>query len=211
MTFSREPFNPLHKIHLGNNVARELLRQPLSPLGMDEPFKGAGIYAIYYFGDFPDYQLLAKANAELVCKLPLYVGKAVPSGSRKGGDFVSTEQEPCLFKRLKEHAQSIEATSNLRLNDFACRYLLVDDIWIPLAESRLIAHFHPLWNAIAGFGIHDPGKGRSQQRLSDWGTLHPGRPFERNRPAGRSLTAIKAAIHSHLQKFLLPKDAALEL
>lgn len=211
MIFSREPFNPLHKVHLGNNVARELLKQPTSSLAIGDQFKGAGIYAIYYFGDFPEYQPVAQHNKDMACNLPIYVGKAVPSGSRKGGDYVTTEQEPCLYKRLKEHAQSIGAVDNLRHCDFACRYLLVDDIWIPLAESRLIAHFHPLWNAIGGFGIHDPGRGRSQQRLSDWGTLHPGRPFEKNRPAGRSIETIKNAIATHFKRFPFAPNPGIDL
>ena len=210
MTILPGIFNPLDKVHLGNNVARELLKQPVSPLDIKESFKGAGIYAIYYFGDFPEYQPVSRQNANHAYKLPIYLGKAVPSGSRKGGVFKSTEPEPKLYDRIRQHAQSIQATSNLRLNDFACRYLLVDDIWIPLAESRLIAHFHPLWNAISGFGIHAPGKGRKKQKRSDWDTLHPGRAFEKKRPAGRSLAAIKASIQSHIEKCPIRKDAELE-
>ena len=42
----------------------------------------------------------------------------------------------------------------------------------------LIRHFQPVWNqVIDGFGNHDPGKGRNQQRRSVWDTLHPGREW----------------------------------
>ena len=54
----------------------------------------------------------------------------------------------------------------------------MDDIWIPLAESLLIERFEPLWNrAIDGFGNHDPGKGRYEQKMSPWDTMHPGRSW----------------------------------
>jgi hypothetical protein len=35
-----------------------------------------------------------------------------------------------------------------------------------------------LWNtALDGFGINDPGKGRQEQKPSDWDVLHPGRTY----------------------------------
>jgi len=68
--------------------------------------------------------------------------------------------------------------SNLSLEDFHCRYLVVDDIWIPLAESLLIEMFSPLWNlVIDGFGNHAPGAGRYNQQKSPWDVLHPGRAW----------------------------------
>jgi hypothetical protein len=83
-----------------------------------------------------------------------------------------------LFKRLAEHAKSIEQAENLDIKDFYCRFLVVDDIWIPLGESLLIAKFSPLWNQwVDGFGNHDPGKGRYNQERSRWDVLHPGRGF----------------------------------
>ena len=39
-----------------------------------------------------------------------------------------------LFKRLTDHAKSLDAATNLKLEDFRCRFLSVDDIWIPLTE-----------------------------------------------------------------------------
>ena len=93
-----------------------------------------------------------------------------------------------MYNRLAEHAESIQCTKNLDIEDFACRYLVVDDIWIPLGESLLIEMFSPIWNRlIDGFGNHDPGKGRYQQQRSPWDVLHPGRTWaEKLQPHSKS-------------------------
>ncbi|MDX9768602.1 MAG: Eco29kI family restriction endonuclease [Ectothiorhodospiraceae bacterium] len=169
------PFNPLDKANLGASVAEALLARPATPLAELAEFRGAGVYALYYTGDFKPYRALAKCNANGVLGTPIYVGKAVPAGSRKGGVL---EMKPgrALFNRLSEHAESIRATANLGINDFACRFLVVDDIWIPLGEALLIARFSPLWNSlIDGFGNHDPGSGRHAGMRPRWDVLHPGR------------------------------------
>src|SRR5438552_9719634 len=116
-------------------------------------------------------------------KQPIYVGKAVPPGARKGGFGLSTAPGPALFKRLNEHKSSIAAAENLKVGDFFCRYLVSDDIWIPLGESLLNESFQPLWNILSeGFGIHTPGKGRKKQVRSKWDTLHPGRGLAADLP-----------------------------
>jgi len=171
------PFNPLDKRHLGESVGQAMLRQPVIPIDDLQTFDGAGIYAIYYQGDFPAYEAIARTNRDEKFIAPIYVGKAVPKGARKGGDL-ETSPGKVLFNRLMQHKRSIEESSNLKITDFHCRYLIVDDIWIPLGESLLIAKFDPIWNTlIDGFGNHDPGKGRYQQAKSDWDVCHPGRPW----------------------------------
>ena len=173
-----EPYNPLDKRHLGENVADALLRGEPRRLDRLTAFGGAGIYVIYYTGNFPLYAPLSERNTDGRFELPLYVGKAVPPGARKGGLGLDIDPGTALFSRLKEHAKSIDQAENLRLADFYCRFLVVDDIWISLGESLLIAKFSPLWNQwLDGFGNHDPGKGRYNQERSRWDTLHPGRPF----------------------------------
>lgn len=168
------PFNPLDKKHLGESVAEFMLSSKAEPLP-PEPFLGAGIYAIYYTGEFPLYAKIAKRNRRSKFKCPIYVGKAVPKGARKG---LEVEVGSDLYKRLCEHSKSIEYAENLSLSDFRCRYLVVDDIWIPLAESLLIGMFKPLWNVtVDGFGNHDPGKGRHKGQRPAWDVLHPGRPW----------------------------------
>ncbi|MBU1695240.1 MAG: Eco29kI family restriction endonuclease [Verrucomicrobia bacterium] len=172
------PFNPLDKTNLGESVAEAVLQQPIGSLPPDAPFIGAGIYAIYYEGDFPLYKDVAEQNRDGLYRWPIYVGKAVPAGARKGGYGLGADPGQALFKRLAEHAASIEQAKNLNLADFRCRFLVVDDIWIPLAESLLIEMFSPLWNRkIDGFGNHDPGSGRHQQQRSPWDVIHPGRPW----------------------------------
>lgn len=171
------PFNPLAKRHLGESVGQAMLRQAVVSLGDLNAFDGAGIYAIYYTGGFQGYEVIAERNCNQRFGAPIYVGKAVPKGARKGGDLEATPGK-VLYNRLKQHAKSIDEASNLDIADFHCRYLIVDDIWIPLGESLLIAKFNPLWNKlIDGFGNHDPGKGRHAGLRPRWDVLHPGRPW----------------------------------
>lgn len=170
------PYNPLDKMNLGGSVADAMLESPVHPLGGLEVFNGAGIYAIYYTGDFEAYKPLAAKNRDGKFEAPIYVGKAVPPGARKGNFGLDSTPGPALYKRLQEHTESVQAAENLKIDDFYCRFLVVDDIWIPLGESLLIAKFAPIWNKlIDGFGNHDPGSGRYQQMRSKWDTLHPGR------------------------------------
>lgn len=172
------PFNPLDKTNLGESVAEALLQQTVGPLPPSEPFLGAGVYTIYYEGDFSLYKQISEQNRNGLYRWPVYVGKAVPAGARKGGYGLGADPGAVLFKRLAEHAASIQQAQNLRIEDFRCRFLVVDDIWIPLAESLLIEMFAPLWNRkIDGFGNHDPGSGRYNQQRSWWDVVHPGRPW----------------------------------
>ena len=112
-------------------------------------------------------------------KCPIYIGKAVPPGSRKGKvGLTETVPGPDLYKRLREHAKSISNTASLNLDHFRCRFLVTDEIWIALGESVLLRKFKPLWNSwVPGFGNHTPGEGRPKQAHSKWDRLHPGRSW----------------------------------
>jgi hypothetical protein len=179
-----EIYNPLDKRSLGQSVANALLRRPTEALQGVAAFNGAGIYALYYVGGFTPYRPISLANSTGQFKQPIYVGKAVPAGARKGGFGLGANPGRVLFRRLNEHAESIRTAKNLSLDDFHCRYLVTDDIWIPLAEAMLIDIFNPIWNKLLdGFGNHDPGKGRYPQQRAPWDTLHPGRSWaEKVRP-----------------------------
>ena len=178
MTADIIPFNPLDKKNLGASVAEAMLSGPVHPLGDLPEFKGAGIYAIYYSGDFSPYSEISKRNGDGQARAPIYVGKAVPAGARKGIEAGSSTGGKSLFNRLSEHAESIRAVTNLKIEDFSCRFLVVDDIWIPLGESLLIARYSPVWNSlIDGFGNHDPGKGRYGGMRPRWDVFHPGRAW----------------------------------
>lgn len=170
-------YNPLDKKNLGESVSEALLNSGIHRMP-PEVFTGAGVYAIYYTGNNPLYKKLAEINKDNQFKCPIYVGKAVPPGARKGGVGFNSETGKSLYSRLCQHADSIIAANNLNINDFYCRYLVVDDIWIPLAESMLISRFKPVWNcALDGFGNHDPGKGRLAGMKPPWDCVHEGRTW----------------------------------
>jgi hypothetical protein len=197
---TQEPFNPLSKKNLGFSVAEAMLTKPVEPLPPASAFEGAGIYAIYYLGDFAVYKPIAGKNKGNKFSCPIYVGKAVPAGARKGGFGLDAPAGKVLFQRLSEHAESISQTENLKLDDFRCRYLAVDDIWIPLGESLLIEMFSPLWNKILdGFGNHDPGNGRYNQQISPWDILHPGRAWAKKLKPGRLKEQILEGVAAHLK------------
>ncbi len=204
------PFNPLDKRHLGESVGQAMLRQPVARLGTLEAFHGAGVYAIYYTGSFAGYEPIAERNRGEQFNAPIYVGKAVPKGSRKGGDPQASPGK-VLYERLKQHAKSVEEASNLDMADFYSRHLIVDDIWIPLGESLLIAKFDPLWNKlIDGFGNHDPGSGRHAGVRPRWDVLHPGRRWaDHCRPRDESAEQIVREARDYLRNNPPPDDPAL--
>jgi len=192
MTAKVVPFNPLDKKNLGASVAEALLTKDAQPLGQLPKFEGAGIYAIYYTGSFEAYKDVSRLNVDGKFMRPIYVGKAVPAGARVGAGLDITAGS-VLWKRLKEHADSIRSVENLNLEDFFCRFLVVDDIWIPLGESLIISRFTPVWNSlIDGFGNHNPGKGRHAGMRPRWDVLHPGRKWADNL-AGRPETNERIA------------------
>lgn len=96
---------------------------------------------MYYIGPFSAYSELAGVNRDNQFRCPIYVGKAVPAGARKGGLGLEVDHGQALQKRLTEHGESISAADNLDISHFFCRFLVVDDIWIPLTESLLIERF----------------------------------------------------------------------
>lgn len=196
-----EPFNPLDKANLGISVADAMLARPVKKLPLETPFKGAGIYAIYYAGGYTLYKPISRQNRDGMFGQPIYVGKAVPQGARKGGYELTRPPGNVLFKRLSEHAASIQQCGSLNIADFSCRYLIVDDIWIPLGESLLIQMFSPLWNlVIDGFGNHDPGRGRMRGERSLWDTLHPGRSWVKKcKPNAVSVSQIEESAKVFLQ------------
>ncbi len=198
------PYNPLDKRHLGEQVAEALIDQPVHELP-PEKFIGAGVYALYYIGDLPAYAVLADVNVDGKYLCPIYVGKAVPDGARKGGQGDDVDPGLALYKRLNDHAKSISAADNLNISDFRCRFLAVDDIWIPLAESMTIERFKPVWNCILeGFGNHDPGKGRYNGMMPSWDCFHPGREWaKRLRPCPKTAEQLEIEIRQYLEDALL--------
>ena len=194
------PYNPLSIGSIADSIVRELMGRVCGSLPPANRFSGAGIYAIYYVGAFPAYAPIA-TNNQSECIQPIYVGKASPKGGRKGVAVeLSTSGQP-LFQRLGQHAESIRsASTSLRLDDFRCRYLVVEELFIDLAERKLIQAYKPVWNAfLDGFGNHAPGSGRQNQKRSGWDELHPGRPWAAPlQPNSRSASQWSQDVISYL-------------
>ena len=167
------------------NCVQELMRCQRKPLAeiIQTPFSGAGVYAIFYNGSSPLYTRLQDTE-DLKEWYPIYDGKAIPKGGRKGRKRRKEEEANgrALWERLTDHHQSIiqtsSSSSSLCVDDFSCRYLVVHDLWIPVVERFLTETFQPVWNVcIDGFGNHGQGSGRHEQKQSWWDVLHPGRPW----------------------------------
>jgi len=188
------PFDPLAVENIGVTLAVELLEQPLSPLPPENIFPGAGVYAIYYVGDHPAYAPLVTLDTNGQCRYPVYIGKAVRENAKQGFTLSPTKKAS-LFGRLKNHAKSIQAAvdagidTHIRLSDFRCRYLVLNDAYITLAESVLITTFRPAWNGM-GLGSNGVGTPRMAGKASLWDSLHPGRS---GRPIGDSARYAEAA------------------
>ena len=209
-----DPYNPLDKLNLGRSVAEALLQQPVASLSDTASQIGAGVYAIYYTGRFPAYTPVARANGRGAFSQPIYVGKAVPKGARKGGLTFDASTGRALRDRLRKHAGSVGDARNLELADFHFRSIVVDDIWIPLGENMLIELFQPVWNrVIDGFGNNDPGMRRATQYRSPWDVLHPGRAFaEKLADGGATPQSIVARLEAYFAGQTVPliptEDAA---
>lgn len=195
------PFNPLDRINLAASVGEALLERDPIALGHVPDMLGAGVYVIYYEGDYAPYDPISTANSSGRWHAPIYVGKAIPKGGRKGGLNPDAKPGKDLKKRLKEHADSIDVATNLDLDHFFCRYLVVEDIWIPLGENLMISRFSPLWNTtVDGFGNHTPGAGRFNQKRSRWDVLHPGRAWAAKcQPRPETEHDIEAEVREHLR------------
>lgn len=183
-------YNPLTYKNLMIALTAHFKRQPKVRLDALPTIQGPGIYALYYTGSHLAYQKIAKRDK------PIYVGKADPAGSRKGGTI--DVMEPKLQERLNEHANSIAQAENLILDDFLCRYLTVEPVWIALAERFLIVDFEPVWNlCLEGFGNHAPGGNRVNTKRSLWDTMHPGRAWAVNLPAVKTQDDATKLVQSY--------------
>lgn len=50
------PYNPLDKATLVESIELELLAKPPVQFSAVSDIKGAGVYVVYYTGEFPPYQ-----------------------------------------------------------------------------------------------------------------------------------------------------------
>jgi hypothetical protein len=160
-----------------------------------QPFKGAGLYVLYYNGPAELYHELAESKN----KIPIYVGKAA-AGSSRHGKLEAGLRTRKLYNRIKKHATSIELANNLDLADFQCRYRVMNDVWIVLGEQGLLQEYTPVWNvALSGFGNNPLGVGRKDQKKSSWDTVHEGRPTAGKLPNNKSLSEIVANVRAVIE------------
>ena len=84
----------------------------------------------------------------------------------------------------------------------ASRFLVVDDIWIPLAESVMIEKFEPVWNRVLdGFGNHDPGSGRHSGKMLFWDCMHPARNWaKRLQPCACTKEELELRVKDYLNE-----------
>lgn len=165
-------FDPTNPAIAGRLVAVALVAQQRDSLREIKKFYGSGVYAIYYTGKHPAYKLISKSEH------PIYVGKADPAD---GHAKSPVEQGIKLHARLQEHAKSIRNSSNLDLEDFECRFLVVATGWQKSAEDYLIRVFRPVWNSEVkicyGIGKHGDDALTRKNKRSPWDTMHPGRQW----------------------------------
>lgn len=137
---------------------------PVHKLPPPVTFTGTGVYAIYYIGKSNYYTKLYEQN-RLGFVQPIYVGKAVPRGWRQARVASVGNESRELYRRLNDHANSINHVKNLKLDDFHCRFMILEHAasdMIGTVEAALIRTYTPVWNSVIdGFGNHDPGKGRT--------------------------------------------------
>ena len=191
-------FDPTDPNTSGRVVALTLVAQTKHPLAKIPEFYGAGVYAIYYRGDFGPYSALRQMDH------PIYVGKADPDNP-SAKDAVS--QGTKLSARLNEHARSIrKAGTTLDINDFDCRFLIVQTGFQKSAEDYLINFFKPIWNSETkicyGLGKHGDSSETRGNKRSPWDTMHPGRTWaDATTEDQKSTEAIIERIHAHLMAY----------
>lgn len=196
-------FDPGNPRIVGRFIALALVAQTRHPFSEVSRFYGAGVYAIYYKGDFAPYAPISGSET------PIYVGQAAPLPSAR----TPMEQGVSLYRRLEEHRKNlIKASSTLDTRDFEFRSLVVQTGWESAAERYLIHVFQPIWNKetkiLYGWGKHgDAAETRSNKR-SPWDTLHTGRRWA-NDPLlsdAKSVAQIEEKLKSHFVNKPIYKD-----
>ncbi|MEN5033686.1 Eco29kI family restriction endonuclease [Pseudomonas sp. TWI929] len=188
-------FDPSAPQTAGRIVALTLVSQELHDLASVPNFYGAGVYAIYYKGKFEPYAKLVDSDH------PIYVGKADPA-TPSAKDAIA--QGTKLSIRMYEHAKSIKkANTTLDINDFKCRFLVVQSGFQKAAEDYLINLFKPIWNSETkicfGLGKHGDSSETRDNKRSPWDTMHPGRSWaDKSTKDQKSITQIIAEVDRHL-------------
>ncbi|MBI5863101.1 MAG: Eco29kI family restriction endonuclease [Planctomycetes bacterium] len=181
---------------LGRLIGETMQEQPRHALASLHDFYGSGVYALYYRGQHAAYTPIGGKNT------PIYAGKADPPTPLAA---TPEDQGPRLSIRLREHAKSIRAATNLSIDDFDCRFLVVKSGLQKAAEDFLLNYFRPIWNQpiCKGFGKHGDDPGTRSNTRSEWDTLHPGRAWASragNTPNPKTPDQIMAEIAAHFAR-----------
>lgn len=199
-----DPYNPLDLEALGGSLLRALEAQPTAGFDELQRFAGSGIYSLYYVGETHPYAEMGAFNRRHGCYLPIYVGRAKDPGAREGLNPFEPVKDSLLYDRVREHRTSIRHVERastahipLTLSEFRVRTLVCLPLWVPLAEAMAMRLYRPLWNsALSGFGIHAPGRGRGEQRRSQWDQIHSGRAFASRLPMNElTVGVLTAQVH----------------
>ena len=186
-------YDPLTWENLMAGLVVHFERQPCMSLTEVDTVRGPGVYVLFYKGPYPAYTPISGTPK------PIYAGKAVPKGARKG-TVRKNAGRTALRSRLNNHRKSIEAATNLDVNDFEYRFLAVVPVWITLAEQFLIDYYAPVWNKVLdGFGNNPQGKDRETGKASLWDTLHPGRKWAARRVRTRGEEDVLALVTEFFQ------------
>lgn len=190
-------FNPLDTNALTKVFVNEMTSRLAVVLSEVDPatVEGPGLYALYYSGDFRSYEPVAEAGTGW----PIYLGSALPSGSRTGR--IRKVRKSPILDRLERHARSVASANNLEEGHFRARWFEVDEPFIILGEILLLRFYRPLWNStVAGFGAKVVGEPRIGGRRSNWDTLHPGREGM-GTARGATVAKIEEEVAKHLSEF----------
>jgi hypothetical protein len=186
-------------------LSSQLNEQSRESLAQLPQFWGSGVYAIYYTGQHPAYEVISGTD------IPIYIGKSNPKDPQAR---TPVEQGKKLYTRLRKHAASIrcaeewaksDANSDgipvIRVAEFDVRILVLASTYAGAVEERLIRHVMPVWNSETGicFGIGKHGDRASTRAntRSPWDTLHPGRPWalgDENVPNPRTWREVRDAV-----------------
>ena len=189
-----ELYDPLTWENLMAGVALRFEANPRLSLDDTGDLLGPGVYALYYTGLHPAYAAISGTER------PVYVGKAVPKGSRKGNVPKNVERSTALRTRLKNHRGSINDAVSLSVDDFEYRSLGIVPVWITLAERFLAERYQPVWvKLLDGFGNKVQGGRRTTGKASQWDTLHPGRGWAMTRTRQKSQQDVLAEVQAFLE------------
>ncbi|WDI40217.1 Eco29kI family restriction endonuclease [Bremerella sp. P1] len=178
----------------GMLIGRALGESEPQPIADVHRFYGSGVYAIYYTGKFAAYQPIKGTTC------PIYVGKARPDRDEA---VTPKEQGPAVWDRLAKHASNLRKAKHVRIQDFHCRYMVIQSGLQDATEEYLIKHFRPIWNlVVTGFGKHGD---RERGELSKWDVLHSGRPWATGQTSRKRKTpaSIKVEISKHFQSIAM--------